>query len=267
MRQILHEEDGLATTFTTLALTFGILALLLLFLPFMNNYTSRRFAQNGADAAAHAGAGQFADDFSDYFGFTRYVPYINPFDDTCPSTLYMAPPLMDIRDRAHERAVYIYRAQYMLCAMFKICEPVFVSWAGFENEARHYAQGNDNIFNASEFATRVSVWHPDFTYHHDKTGIDMYPVLVDSGTTYPFTSWTNANFETPAYAHAMSYITDMDTPWWGDLPVPTRCDPALLYWGCYPCLTWEVIYEYQWETAFVREYPSAANLAGHFLGP
>lgn len=240
---IWREEDGLATTLTMFALMIGMLALMLLFIPFMDSYTSRRFAQNGADAAAHAGAGRYADTFSTSFGLAPNVPYVELSTAFC-TTRPVAPSLTAVRDLARQRTVQLYKG-----------------WVGIQtktmlgavrNEATYYATRNAS--GLEDVNAWVSMIHPDFNFRHQPSRETLYPVLVDAEATQQFTTWSNTMFDVPGAAAAIAYVVEVE-------PVVDMPAPSPVFWELtkppVPCTTWTVQYRYSWQIALVRKIPSS----------
>lgn len=257
MPKQVHEEDGLSTTLVIITLMFGALALMLVLIPYVSNFTARRVAQNGADAAAHASAIEFSEDLSIRFGAAKWVPYVELSDAACSTDPFWM-DLPDIRDKAHERSVDIYRAEVAICSTTGVCP---LSWAGgFENQARQYATSNNT--QLQDFGTQLTFWHPNFNYYHERTEKTLCPVLANADVTHRFPTWTGTEFESPGYATGIAYITDMDT--FIDLPFPhpTIMDPVLsaisCIFGCtkVPCITWTVMYDYEWENNLTQRNPS-----------
>ena len=264
LTQTLNEENGLSTTLTIITLTFGALALMLILIPYASNFTARRVAQNGADAAAHASAVEFADDFSIKFGAAKWFPYLELSDASC-STDPLWMDLPDIKQMAHERSVDIYRAEVAACATFGLCVLSFAG--GFEDEAEGYAKSNNTELEG--FNTQLTFWHPNFNYYHEPTEKTMCPVLANADVTRKFPIWTGADFDTPGYATGVAYITYMDPYLDIPFPHPTIMDPILSAISCVvtygavcriPCITWMVMYEYEWENNLTQRDPSLTTV-------
>ncbi|MFN8487654.1 MAG: hypothetical protein U0350_08695 [Caldilineaceae bacterium] len=250
----LQEEAGLATSLTMIALAMGMLALMLIFLPSMHNYTARRFAQNGSDAAAHAAAGKFADDLSINYGSLPNVPYVELSMAWCPSV--EVPTLTEVRDQARRRAVELYQLYYGLQVQ---------AAAGPRAEANRYASANSN--QLKQFAATVAMTQPNFNYLHTPTNITLYPILVDATTERQFSEWTGSTFQAPGAASAVAYITKVEAVTDTPIPHPWIYDPAAEAEGVLiPCTTWEVMYKYSWEIALVKNRLFGAGLFSLFGG-
>ena len=242
-RRQLREEDGLAMSITVITMAFAMLALVLIFLPAIENYTSRRFAQNGVDAAAHAGAGKIADDLSISYGTFISTPYVELTMAFCPSI--PVPTLNQVRDQARRRAVELYQL-YSLGY-------VNASGAGRAEASRFASANGDNLRNYSQ---QVSLTYSNFNFQHRPTNKTLYPVYVDAEATRTFKAWTNQSFDVPAFAGGIAYITKVDAVVDMPVPHPFRLDPVTKA----PCLTWMVMYKYTWEIALVRRQSSLFGL-------
>ncbi|MFN8440453.1 MAG: hypothetical protein U0175_06790 [Caldilineaceae bacterium] len=240
--RVAQEEDGLATTLTLLALMGAILALMLLFIPFMDNFTSRRFAQNGGDAAAHAAAGYYADQYSISYGLAPNVPYLELSTAFCV-THPVAPSLDAVRDQARQRTVQLYKAYYALQTQAQM--------GAARAEASRYA--NENHTQLRRLNAWISFIHTDFKKVHEPSRETLYPVLTDAEAFKTFTPWTNQSHDVPGAAAAIAYVKKVEAV--VDTPAPSpdfweTTEPPV------PCTTWTVMYRYSWQINLVRKVPN-----------
>ncbi len=232
--EVAKEEDGFSTFLTGLALAFALLASVFIFLPYVDTYTSRRFSQNGGDAAAHAGAGRYADDLSIHF---PPVPYVELSMAKCPTVPY--PRLKDVRDKARKRAVELYKNYY------NIYVPGAMGMV--RGEASSYANANSEAQLRGFFAN-VSRRHGEYEFDHRPSRETLYPIYVKADTERNYTLWTERSFDAPAKAAAIAYVTRVRAPVDMPVPHPTMVDPLT---GA-PCITWMVQYRYDWEITMIK---------------
>ena len=228
-----QEEDGLATMLTTIGLMFAMLALMLLFIPSITNFTTRRVAQNGSDAAVHAAAVKFTEDFSISFGWGPNVPYVDWSMGWCVSDGAIMRTI--VRDTARQRTVQL----------FKLAYTGFPS-TPYRAQAEQYARTNNT--DLRQFSSYVTPIYTRFNYNHTPSRETLYPRLFETEADRNFTEWTGGAFDVPGYAAALAYVTDIDAPLF-DNEIP---HPPLSAARREPCFTWIVMYDYTWEMSLVQ---------------
>lgn len=238
-RNIVHEEAGLATTLTMLVLMFGMLALMLMFVPFFENYSTRRIAQNGADAAAHAGAGVYADALSITWPI---LPFKSDTEGmaSCPSV--GVPTVQQVRDFARRRAVELYQQYYYMYV------PANMMRVG--GEAAAYAQANYAQMNAAQFRALVSQMHPDFNFYHRPSFKTLYPVAVQVDAAKFMKPWSGGTYRTPAAAAAIAFVSKVEATVDTAFPSNIIFDPKT---GV-PCTAWMTQYRYSWEISIIKSF-------------
>lgn len=232
----LQDESGLATYLTGFALTIALLALMLIYIPWMGLHTSRRIAQNGTDAAAHAAAGFYADSLTGRFPLTGYT---NPAVAFCTSR--PGPSLSEVRDQTRYEAVQLFQRYY---------EGFAIGAAGAARaEASNFARQNKTDHVASSF--RVGIERRRFSdlhHRHRDTGITLYPIRVHTEVLRDYVARTGHVPQAPGFASAVAYIDDVDRTI--DMPIPS----SMLFENFYPfppCTSWLSQYDYKWQVRIV----------------
>ena len=233
--KVVHEEEGFSTFFTGVALSFLMLAALYIFMPYVDTYTSRRFSQNGSDAAAHAGAGRYADDLS--IRFPQPLPYVELSMAYCPSV--SKPSLKDVRDKARKRAVQLYKTYYNAY--------VPGAMGMVRGEAASYASANSEAQLRGFFAN-VSRRHGEYEFDHRPSRETLYPIYVKADTEREYTPWTGRSFDAPAQGAAIAFVTKVEATVDSATPHPWIIDPVFKT----PCITWMVQYRYSWEITMIK---------------
>lgn len=208
----LNEEDGLSTYLTGLMLAVGLLALLFIFIPFMSLYTTRRVAQNGADAAALAAVGYYEEKASVFY------PEHEPFSGECNE------PLQSV----HYRAVREYRQDHyrrMIGRYFQAAQ----------GEAARFAEQNHTQLVLGQYSAQISGAPSSFKYRHNYTGIVFDPTLVRARTVRNFVLRQGGNQDVPANASALLYLDRMEV------------DEEREVIRSEECTIWEVRYRYWWK--------------------
>lgn len=236
LRSHLQDESGLATYLTGFALTIALLALMLIFLPWAGLHTSRRVAQNGTDAAAHAAANFYADSLTG-----RFPPpgYTNPTIAFCVSR--PGPTLTQVRDQTRYEAVQLFQTYYEGFA--------FGAAGAASAEATNFASRNSTDHVASQFRVGIErARFSDLHHRHRDTGITLYPIRVHTEVLHHYTSRTGHNPQTPGFASAVAYIDDVDRTI--DTPIPSTV-MFETFWPFPPCTSWLSQYDYKWQVRIV----------------
>jgi len=236
LRAHLQDESGLATYFTGFALTIALLALMLIYMPMMGIHNSRRVAQNGTDAAAHAAANFYADNLTG-----RFPPpgYTNPSIAFCTSR--PGPTLTQVRDRTRYEAVRLFQAHYTTFA--------FGARGAAMAEASRFASKNSTALVPSTFRVGIEAARfSDLHHRHRDTRIMLYPIRVHSEVLHNYSSRTGHNPRTPGFASAVAYIDDVDRTI--DTPIPSTV-MFENYWPFPPCTSWLSQYDYKWQVRLV----------------